>query len=225
MTQLLRKWIQDGAVNSAKLDSTDSYTMANLTVSGDATVQGNFLAVGMSFTNLNITGDSTVGGGLSVANGVKTPSLFMDTTTVSFFIAPCIKDATYDLIDNILPTAPYTRASIDAFIQVNGVLHYISGGLFFDSYSALMHTKSRINFTADNALTYIDALNDSSAFSATDTGVNSNKFCLFTTAVAQGATPARLRLFNRFNISGGGGPITDSTVWGQITYRVMQVIK
>jgi hypothetical protein len=53
MTQLLRKWIQDDAVNSDKLDSFDSYTMVSLHVTTDATVGG--------ISNL---GDTTVSGEL-----------------------------------------------------------------------------------------------------------------------------------------------------------------
>ena len=60
MAQLLRKWIQDSAVNSDKLDSSDSYTILSLQVTADATVGNNFQVDGtLKFTVNNYTNNAT----------------------------------------------------------------------------------------------------------------------------------------------------------------------
>jgi hypothetical protein len=56
MSQITTKWLTDGAITPAKLDSSGSFTMKDLHVTRDSTVGG----------DLHVTRDATVGGDLTV---------------------------------------------------------------------------------------------------------------------------------------------------------------
>lgn len=71
MTQIARKWLQDRAVDHAKLDSSDSYTMSGLAIKNTASVitasidsSGNIIA-----NSLSTKQDFTSSGRIIVANG------------------------------------------------------------------------------------------------------------------------------------------------------------
>ena len=88
MSQIARKWIADRAIDHTKLDSSDSFTMAGLTVTGDATVTGNLIIPALNFDqsnnfpaiSVNMTGDAP---GVLIVNdpiSLGTPGLQIDNS-------------------------------------------------------------------------------------------------------------------------------------------------
>lgn len=90
MTQISRKWIQNGAIDHTKLDSSDSYTMRGVTIknASNTTVSsinssGVLYATGdATFTNkLRVNSDATVGGNLKIIGSADLGSVgFSDAT-------------------------------------------------------------------------------------------------------------------------------------------------
>jgi hypothetical protein len=63
MAQIARKWIEDGAVDNTKIDSTASYTIAGLTATANATVGGTLGVSSRTTTqDLSVTRDATFSG-------------------------------------------------------------------------------------------------------------------------------------------------------------------
>jgi predicted acyltransferase (DUF342 family) len=82
MSQILRKWISDAAIDHTKLDSSDSFLVRDMTtsldlhVNGDATVLGNLsLAHGLTVDSLNTVYDMTAGRNLRVLGDSTTVNL------------------------------------------------------------------------------------------------------------------------------------------------------
>ncbi|MBE3084740.1 MAG: hypothetical protein IMZ64_00805, partial [Bacteroidetes bacterium] len=71
MSQITTKWITDGAITPAKLDSSGSFTMKDLQITRDATVGGDLL----------VTGDATIGGNILV-NDITFDDATMNSLTV-----------------------------------------------------------------------------------------------------------------------------------------------
>ena len=84
MSQIKTKWIEDGAITAAKLDSSGNFTMNKLTTTSDSTVGGNLKVNGIaSFTGALSLTDATLSGGLKVgtdASVVRDLSINRDST-------------------------------------------------------------------------------------------------------------------------------------------------
>jgi len=84
VSQIKTKWIEDGAITAAKLDSSGNFTMNKLTTTSDSTVGGNLKVNGIaSFTGALSLTDATLSGGLKVgtdASVVRDLSINRDST-------------------------------------------------------------------------------------------------------------------------------------------------
>jgi hypothetical protein len=81
MSQLERKWIQDGAINASKIDASSAdqtYVMHGLNITADATIGGGFQVIGNAvaanlgaYGNAQIGNDMTVGGHTVLNNALQ----------------------------------------------------------------------------------------------------------------------------------------------------------
>jgi hypothetical protein len=108
MSQVARKWIKDSAINSAKIDSGDTYTMFGVQTTSDATVGSVLKVVSTShLADTTVAGDATIAQYLTVSGPTTLHSTLSTNGAVTFNDTLSATGATTSLRDATLASGLY----------------------------------------------------------------------------------------------------------------------
>ena len=185
MSQIKRKWLEDDIINADKLDSSVSFTMAGLTVTGGATV-GTTLGVSGTTTMSDATmEDATVTGNLNVAGS----STLNDLS-----------------ITNDLSVSGDASVSLDAYIGGQVGIGTANPQSIFQAYDS-----TNVIFTLTAEESVIGARVGEISMNGLDQSSNATEFSEITTVIVdntEGSEDGRID----FNVMSGGSMTNKFTV-------------